>query len=151
MIVLLFVLFQLTDERDIAIEELRDLFFKSEESKHSCEMLTSRTKEINEESLAIEMGYKGMAHMMMAKYKKSPFKKLKHFKHGKKWIGLGLAKDPNSIEIRFLRLTVQENLPFFLGYRGEKEEDRSYVTAHLHEVPDGFLKDKMVEYLNKTE
>ena len=150
MLSLLLFIVALSENPGLDLVELRTLFFSSEKSKKHCQELTAHTASVNEGSPAIEMGYKGMAHMMTAKHKKSPFKKLKHFNKGKKWLTLSLAKDPNSIEIRFLRLTVQENLPFFLGYRGDKEEDRLFVETHLDELPKGLLKEKIVEYLNKT-
>jgi hypothetical protein len=47
-------------------------------------------------------------------------------------------KDPQNIEVRFVRLALQLRMPSFLGYSGHIEEDKKTL---LHALKNNFVKD----------
>ncbi|UBM58894.1 hypothetical protein LAG90_19025 [Marinilongibacter aquaticus] len=75
--------------------------------------------------------YKSVATMRKAEYVLSPLKKFEYFKLGKEAIEAFLKANPEDVEVRYLRLMVQNNLPKFLGYSSQMEEDRLFVTRNL--------------------
>jgi len=70
--------------------------------------------DITKENLLV--GYKGGVLMGMSRHHPNPFKKMGFFNDGKKLLERAIAVAPESMEMRFLRLTIQTNLPSFLGY-----------------------------------
>src|SRR5690349_21822843 len=100
-------------EPDIAT--LRRLFYASESSRTAWVKLEEIVKPINHNSKAILLCYRGVSEMMAAKYMINPIVKLKRFKKGKQYIEYAIHKAPDDPEIRFLRFSIQTNLPSFLG------------------------------------
>jgi hypothetical protein len=48
-------------------------------------------------------------------------------------IEYAVASEPNNIEIRMIRLSVQENVPMIVNYRGKKKEDKKFLLDHYKE------------------
>lgn len=92
--------------------------------------------------------YRSAIWFLWADYYFNPFKKWSCFLKGMKSMELLVKTNPNNIELRFLRLTIQENIPDFLGYSDNKIEDRQFITGNLNEVTDKDLKIRIVNYLN---
>jgi len=57
----------------------------------------------------------------------NPVAKLKYFNEGKIYLEKAIAQASNNVELHFLRFTIQTNLPGFLGYKSNIEEDRSFI------------------------
>lgn len=85
----------------------------------------------------ISNAYKGAYTMMKAKYVSSPFKKYAYFNEGKALIENAIEQAPNNVEIRYLRATLQANLPKFLNYYENINEDIDFVLTNLKraEIP----------------
>jgi hypothetical protein len=59
---------------------------------------------------------------------------------------------PNSIELHFLRLTIQGHLPVFLGYNDKIETDKTFIQANINELKDDSdLKTRILEYLSQIK
>ena len=80
----------------------------------------------DESSLA--QAYLGSLYFFKSKYSVFPPSKYKFFKKGRNLIDLACEVNPKSIEIRFLRLVFQYQLPSFLGYNDDKEKDFKFFT-----------------------
>jgi hypothetical protein len=68
-------------------------------------------------------GYNAAMILMKSRYVKSPFSKLKHFKKGKKILDKDIVENPECLEIRYIRFLMQKQIPNFLGYNKNIEED----------------------------
>ncbi len=97
------------------------------------------------------VGYKGGVLMGMARHRGNPFKKMWYFNDGKDLLEASISKDPESIEIRFLRLTIQTNLPAFLGYHHSKLDDKKFVQDNLDKVSSELLRERMRNFITKAE
>ena len=62
-----------------------------------------------------------------------------------------ISIEPENIELRFLRLTIQANLPSFLGYSENKENDKAFVLAHLEEAKSDDFKMKVRKFIAAME
>lgn len=82
-----------------------------------------------EESITVK-AYTGTLLMKRAEFLGSPGKKLDSFKEGHALLEEAIAQDPNNAELRFLRLSIQENAPKILTYFNEIDEDKAIVIKH---------------------
>tara|TARA_B100000795_G_C22756630_1_gene421797 strand:+ start:980 stop:1456 length:477 start_codon:yes stop_codon:yes gene_type:complete len=129
------------------IIELRELYYSSVNSKVNTDKLVEYLKQISFNSTAINKGYKGMSFLLISKHSWNPLDKLSFFKQGVLWLESSIENDSCNIELRFLRLTAQINLPSFLNYNNYIDEDRDYLVSNYKYLDDGDLKIKISNYL----
>lgn len=84
----------------------------------------------------------------MAKHYLNPISKLKTFNNGKKILESAIEKDKLNPELKFLRLSIQENSPSFLGYHNNIKEDKLFLIKCLPTITDDELKKIITSYLN---
>jgi hypothetical protein len=87
--------------------------------------------------------------MLMAKHAFNPFSKLSYFKKGKLMLESAIKADQTNVELRFLRYTIQTNVPGFLNYSSDKNLDRTFITQSLARLKDQELKKIISEFLLK--
>ena len=85
--------------------------------------------------------------MIEAKYAVNPINKLDKFNKGKSMIQSAIKLDSLDLEMRFIRFSVQNNLPAFLGYHDELSADRNFLQQHTSENGDIELKTMITQYL----
>ncbi|HEY1062550.1 MAG TPA: hypothetical protein VGE44_12730 [Daejeonella sp.] len=131
------------------IEDVRVLFHKAESSQKVCIELIELLEPYNDKNNALFLGYRGSANMLMAKHLINPFIKLSYFKKGKLMLEKAIQFDQKNIELRFLRYTFQTNVPSFLNYNDNKENDRVFLLQSLNRLNDLKLKNIISNYLKK--
>lgn len=96
--------------------------------------------------------YLASAIMQQAQYTIFPHKKFNYFVSGKTQLEQFIARYPNDIEGRYVRLLVQSNSPALLGYKTNIKEDKAYIESHLHksDLPLSYQETikKAIAYLN---
>lgn len=92
-------------------------------------------------------GYLGAYQMMMAKHAFNPISKLSHFKKGKKELEAAIKSQPKNLELRFIRLTIQENVPSLLNYSSQIQEDKTFILTHITDLKDTYLVQAIGSYL----
>lgn len=97
------------------------------------------------------MGYKGAVVMAQGRHAANPFRKLSIFNEGKAILDQAIAKDPTNVELRFLRLTIQVNVPGILGYSGQIAEDRAFIDRNLHNAGDEAFRSRVRDFISKAE
>jgi hypothetical protein len=105
----------------VPIEEIRSHFEKGSESMEYAEKLKSLT---SNKKTPLHKAYYGMSYALMAKHSNGPFKKLELVKKGMDFINTAVKEEPNNIEIRFLRFSIESKAPSFLGISEHLEEDK---------------------------
>lgn len=93
------------------------------------------------------IGYKGALTMIMAKHTMNPFKKLDCFNTGKSLLEQALIKEPNNVELRYLRFSIQCNAPAFLDYNSQRESDKVFLLKQANIIKDADLKGRMIHFL----
>ena len=136
-----------TISADHDISELRRLYYKAAVNKKSWKQFSSLLSPIDTKSAPLFICYKGVGEMMEAKYSIAPWSKLSSFKSGKRLIEEAVRKDGKNPEIRFLRYSIQTNLPSFLDYKDDIESDRKFLVNNLNKIQDKSLKSNIVQYL----
>jgi hypothetical protein len=84
---------------------------------------------------ALILAYLGSAQAIKAKHAWNPVSKMSYLKEGFNTINKAVIKDPNQLEVRFLRFSLQFYVPDFLGYSKNLKID----------------KDKIIDLLRKKE
>lgn len=64
---------------------------------------------------------------LKAKHSWNPYSKLKHIRQASKLIQKAVDADPDNVEIRFMRFSMQHFTPSFLGYSKNLEEDKRAI------------------------
>ena len=97
------------------------------------------------------VGYKGAVLLGMARHHPNPFKKMGFFSDGKELLENAIAIDSENLELRFLRLTIQTNIPSFLGYDSDKENDKAFVLNHIEKAKSEAFKTKVRNFIKLAE
>jgi len=83
---------------------------------------------------ATYLGYLGGLQTIWAKHVFSPISKINTFKQGKKKIEQAIKKEPDNVELRFIRLSVQKNAPSFLGYKSNIYDDTEFIKKNRYQI-----------------
>lgn len=132
------------------LAKIRSLYDKAPASKASWKELNNLLSSVDNKSSALLVCYKGAVVMMEAKYVINPINKLSRFNRGKKLIEEAITRDPLDLEIRFLRFSIQTNLPSFLGYNDEIDKDKLFLLKNVVKETDQVLKNNVINYLGKS-
>lgn len=110
------------------------------------------TKNADENS-AINKAYKGVAIAMYAELANEVSKKFEYFNRGKNLIEEAVKTDASNPEIRFLRFSVQAEVPWIVGYSSNLKEDADIVINALQKgkinAKDDFWK-KAITFMLKS-
>jgi len=89
---------------------------------------------------------------LKARHVTSPYEKIKHVRSFDLTIKKAVALAPNNLEIRFLRFSIQDQLPTYLGYSKELAVDKKMILQQIQsqkvDVPATFKKDMKAVLLN---
>jgi len=109
----------------IDLNYIRENYYKAFNDKKLCIQMLKDLKSLENES--VYLAYLGAFQTICANHFFNPISKLNIFNKGKKNIELAVDKNPNNIEIRFIRLSVQKNSPSFLNYKININEDKMFL------------------------
>jgi len=97
----------------------------------------------NESSVA--KGYFALSVMMQAKLYKNPFTKLSFFNKGKSILEETILANPNVAELRFLRFSVQNEIPAILLYFNDIDSDKKMLDNYYLDKNE----DQLTELISK--
>lgn len=112
------------------IDSVRFLYFEEWVGECGAEKLVDYLEEINKKGNELLKVYKGAALATTANCEFMPWNKLKNFNNGKSYIESAVNNDPENLEIRFIRFTIQSNIPSLLNY-DNIEEDKDFILKKL--------------------
>lgn len=112
-----------------------------------CDRYVERFDRVGSEGSALLLGYHGAVRMARGRHAFDPLSRLVHFNGGKAMLEKAIAQDLANAELRFLRLSIQVNVPSIVGYDANKTEDLALVERKLKEVKDPALKDRIARFI----
>jgi septum formation inhibitor MinC len=142
--IFLFLVFSKNPE----ITEIRKLYVTVVNSESNAKEFASKLSDVTKEDNKTLYAYKGASIAILAKYKKAISDKSKSFKEGAKMVESAIASEPNNIEMRLIRLSIQEKSPKILNYNSNKKEDKDFLLNHYKEQSGNlkeFLKNFMLQ------
>lgn len=116
-----------------SITEIRKLYATATSSEATAREFLDKLSDVSKEDNKTLVAYKGASLAIVSKLEKRIADKSKKFKEGSSLIEYAIANEPNNIEIRLVRLSVQENVPKIVNYRGNRKEDKKYLLDHYKE------------------
>ncbi len=116
------------------ISEVREAYRKAAENQEKAEKLHNDLTAITESDNVLLIGYKGAATTIMAKYAKGVKAKTTYFKEGKKLIEQAILADPQNVELRYIRLSVQENAPKIVRYKKHIAQDKQFIIDNFNGI-----------------
>ncbi|WP_106794432.1 hypothetical protein [Aquimarina sp. Aq78] len=139
-ILLIIVTFFFSIGDTVRIEDIRDAYKTCSESKEKTEQFYELTQKGLQNDGAIYQGYHGAALALKASFSWNLFSKISYFNKAKKMIDTAILSEPDNIELRMVRLSIQNNAPKIAGYYKNLEEDKDYIFDNIDKVDDKELK-----------
>lgn len=124
------------------------VIFQQEEASNA---ISARFEGVDVAGQPLLLGYKGAVVMAQGRHAPNPFKKLSIFNEGKQMLDAAIAEDPASVELRFLRLSIQVNVPSILGYSGQIPEDHVFIQRNLETVPSEDFRQRVTAFISKAK
>ena len=130
------------------LTEARQKMPKAFEDEKECKALYDKMSKVKNPEPVLK-GYIGGVNIAMSKH--APlFEKSGYLKKGTAMLDEAIKEKPNTLELLFLRLTIQINLPSFLGYNDNKEDDKKFVLAHQSSAP-AELRERIANFIRKSD
>lgn len=133
------------------LEEVRNLYKKSPNSKTIALQLYKKLEDVKQSKNGILLAYKGASITLKAKYTKGIKNKKKLFKQGVVILEKQIAKQPNHIELRLIRLSIQENIPKILKYKKNILQDKKFIQNNFKKVKNKKLKSYIKEFVLQSK
>lgn len=137
-----------------SLDSLRTYYFDEWVGKCGAEKLVAYTDGIDEEASPLIKAYRGAGLATTSNCTSWPLSKLSRFREGKGLLEEAVSIEPENLEVRFLRYTIQKNIPDFLGY-DNLEEDRQFImerlTLQLKKGTKDDLTKRIIQYLLETK
>ena len=126
------------------IEKIRELYTKAYLSELDCKLFGENlTKE--KKTCSLIEAYTGCYFLMKCKFTKKPLQKINYFVAGKTNIEQAIKMNPKSVELRFLRYSVQRQLPRFLFYFSELNNDLQFIRENVNKIQNQQTKKFIIE------
>jgi hypothetical protein len=124
--------------------QTRNLYEKLKDSEVNTLALKKVVATSTSISPGIKKAYLAVAHMALAQYRVSPIYKWKAFNEGKAALEDAIKEDSTLLEVRYIRLCIQQHAPSILGYNTKIKNDRDYLVSNLNALkkddPDLFVR-----------
>ncbi|HEY1062816.1 MAG TPA: hypothetical protein VGE44_14065 [Daejeonella sp.] len=117
----------------IGLDEIRNIkvaVHRAIESSAVTDSLYLTLKSESNQSPLI-VAYIGTLEALKAKHSWNPYNKIKYVSLSQKTMRKAVERDPNNLEIRFMRFTIQHYTPSFLGFSKDLDEDRKAIVRQF--------------------
>ncbi len=125
-VLLALVVMSFTTASDLS--SIRSAYLKGSTDESSAESLMSLT---NGKTDAIYKAYNGVAWGFKAKHSYNPVNKLDYVNKCIKLLNEAASAKSTDVEIRFLRFSVEENLPSIVSFTSHITDDKNYIISNL--------------------
>lgn len=141
------------------INQIRKLFYEAVESEDKLEELENFfSKSFSEKALIYHpalLAYTGAIDALKAKHAFNPFTKFSRVLSSLSTLERAVNREPNNLEIRFIRFSILHNLPAFLGYGKERNDDIMVIVSQLANKDyikyDPKLQKNVIEFMLDSE
>ncbi|HMK06518.1 MAG TPA: hypothetical protein VK476_03245 [Flavobacterium sp.] len=117
------------------IEIIRQSYTDAAKSEESAKIFAEKVNSISDDdSNKVLVAYKGCSLTLKSKFSANLVDKISFMKQGAKLIDEAADAEPNNVEIRMIRLSVQENVPRIVNYRQNKDADKAFIIKHYKDL-----------------
>lgn len=131
------------------LPEVRESYYAASKSKANAEKFHAMLSGYNKNNATL-LAYKGAAIVLKSKYAPKAKQKKELFVEGVTLLEKALKSEPNNTEIHLIRLSIQENTPKALKYKGNIEEDKKLIVASFDKQSKE-VKECIKKYVRQSE
>lgn len=118
------------------LKEVRQGYIAAAKSEASAEKFASLLESVKkDDGNKLLVAYKGCSLTLKSKHSNYLPDKISFMKEGAGYLDHAAAADPDNIEIRMIRLSVQEKVPFIVNYRDNIDEDKAVILRNYAKSP----------------
>jgi hypothetical protein len=143
------ILFLVMFSNNQTLETIRTNYVEASLSKNNADNFLKLVVS-QKESSPVYLAYKGAAISLQSKFTTDKKKRKELFIEGVTLLEKAMKQEPNAIEIRLIRLSIQENTPKLLGYKANIEEDKKFIIANFNQQ-DAALKKYVSLYVKNSK
>jgi hypothetical protein len=108
------------------LPDVRESYYAASKTKQNAEAFYNKLSKYSKDNTTL-LAYKGAAIALKSKYTSDRKLKKGLFIEGVKMVENSVKSEPNTVEIRLIRLSIQENTPKILKYKSNIEEDKKMI------------------------
>ncbi len=136
---------------DLEEKEIRKKYFEAIGNERKIERLLKKLQDLENPS-ALLLAYLAACESMMAQFSWNPYTKLAQVNKSFDFFEKAIKEDSQNAEIRFLRFSVQHNVPDFLRKNREFEEDKDILVENFDTANfDTEFREFVVNYLKELK
>jgi hypothetical protein len=133
---------------------IRKMYADVTKSENNAKEFSEKLAGVSNNDEKILVAYKAASILLDSKFEKKLGEKIERFKEGAKLLESTIKSDPDNIEIRMIRLSIQENVPGITGYKKNIKEDKKFLTDHYatqNTALKAYLKDFVLQSKSFSE
>ncbi len=138
-ITMLFFIGSFNQAKAIDINQLRKDYILSVDDSDKADAVCRKLESIKNPD-ALTLAYLGSIQAIKGKHAWNPVNKMSYLKQGFSTIDRAVLKDPNLLEVRFLRFSLQYYVPAFLGYSKNLIADKDKIVSLIRNTTASNLK-----------
>ena len=112
------------------LASIRKVYPDVAKSEANAKEFVAKLASISHNDDKILVAYKAASILVDSKFEKKLGEKIERFKEGAKLLEATIKSDPSNIEMRMIRLSVQEDVPGITGYKKNIKEDKKFITTY---------------------
>ena len=125
------------------LPQIRKEYYAAVNSEKASDKFYQRLKQLNSDKPLLK-AYLGSAQAIRARHAINPYNKIKYLNEGLKTLQIAVKNDPENLEIRFLRFSLQHYVPAFLGKSKELTMDKTKIVSLFSQRKFGSLDEPML-------
>lgn len=132
------------------LSEIRKIYTDAAKSEANAKVFAEKLAAVSDaDDNKVLVAYKGCSLTLKSKFSGNLPDKISFMKAGAKLIDGAAASEPDNIEIRMIRFSVQESVPRIVNYRANKKEDKAFILAHYKDAGD--LKEYIKNFIQQSK
>lgn len=135
----------------IDIDTVRKAYKEAGQNDTEIEAFSNLLAGVTKKDDVTLVAYKGASITLLAKNEKKIKDKKRLVVEGVSYVEYAIEKEPNNIEVRFIRLGIQENTPKILKYKGNIEEDKQFILKQFKNINSSHLKNHIMDYILQSK
>ncbi|WP_163398600.1 hypothetical protein [Flavobacterium fluviatile] len=129
---------------------IRKMYADVTKSESNAKEFVAKLSGVSNNDDKILVAYKAASILLDSKFEKKLGEKIERFKEGAKLLEATIKSDPGNIEMRMIRLSIQEDVPSITGYKKNIKEDKKFIMTH-YASQGAALKDYLKDFVLQSK
>ena len=129
---------------------IRKMYADVTKSESNAKEFVAKLSGVSNNDDKILVAYKAASILLESKFEKKISEKIERFKEGAKLLEATIKSDPSNIEMRMIRLSVQEDVPGITGYKKNIKEDKKFIMTY-YASQSAALKDYLKDFVLQSK